>query len=201
MLRRLQGPIHGLILRRMPRTTDGGSESGPGALARIEQRFHADLRGTGDDAAKGGPTRKYFRDDHPPRFPAPGGVEVVTVGDDAEQPFAETVALGLGLPASSAPVFARLPGRDGWHCYLALVDENPAAAAAMLVDGEVAQFGLAATLEPAHGTRAGLALLRRAIEDGVALGVRRFVAEVGTSDEDGPLAARRDLRDAGFTLF
>jgi Acetyltransferase (GNAT) domain len=189
------------MLRRMTRTTDGGSESGPGAVARIEKRFYGDLGGVGDGAAKGGPTRKYFRDDHPPRFPAPGGVEVVTVGDDAEQPFAETVALGLGLPASSAPVFARLPERDGWHCYLAQVDGNPAAAAAMLVDGEVAQLGLAATLEPGHGTRAGLALLRRAIEDGVALGVRRFVADVETGDEDGPRAVRRDLRDAGFTLF
>lgn len=175
-----------------------GSESEPGAVARIEKRFYGDLRVAWDSALRGGPTRKYFRDDHPPRFPAPAGVEVVEVGDDAEQPFAETFALGLGLPASSAPAFARLPGRDGWHCYLALVDGNPAAAAAMLVDDKVAQFGLAATLESAHGTRAGLALLRRAIEDGVALGVRQFVADVETGDEDGPLAARRDLRDAGF---
>ncbi len=185
----------------MARTTDGGSEAEPGALARIERRFHADLSGAGDGAAAGGPTQKFFRDDHPPRFPAPGDVEAVAVGEDAEGPFAETVALGLGLPASAALVFARLPGRDGWHCYLALVDGNPAAAAAMLADGEVAQFGLAATLEPAHGTRAGLALLRRALEDGIALGVRRFVADVETSDEDGPRAARRDLRDAGFTSF
>lgn len=185
------------MLRQMTRTTDGGSESEPGAVALIEKRFYADLGG----AVKPGPSRKYFRDDHPPRFPAPRGIEVVAVDDDTEQPFAETVALGLGLPASSAPVFARLPQRDGWHCYLALVDGNPAAAAAMLVDGKLAQFGLAATLEPAHGSRAGLALLRRAIEDGIAVGARRFLADVGTGDEDGPLAARRDLRDAGFASF
>lgn len=183
----------------MARTTDGGTEPGPGPVERIERRFYGDLSGTGGRGARGGPSRKYFRDDHPLRFPAPGGVEVTAVGDDAERPFAETVALGLGLPASSAPSFARLPGQAGWHCYLALVDGNPAAAAALLVDGEVAQFGLAATLEPAHGTRAGLALLRRALDDGIGLGVRRFVADAETGDEDGARALRRDLRDAGFT--
>jgi hypothetical protein len=189
------------MLRRMARTTDGGSEPRPPALERLERRFRDDLSFAGDGAAASGPTHQFFRDDHPPRFPAPGGVEVIAVGGDSEQPFAETVALGLGLPASTGPGFARLPGRDGWHCYLAQVDGNPVAAAALLVDGEVARYGLAATLESAHGTRAGLALLRRALEDGIAAGVRRFVAAIETDDGDGPRAMRRDLRDAGFTAF
>jgi hypothetical protein len=146
--------------------------------------------------AEGVTIRKYLRDAHPPRFPAPGGVEVVEVGG-SDSPFGEIVALGSGKPAWTAAVFAHLPGRDGWRCYLALDDGDPMAAAAMLIDGKIAQFGLAATLETApKGSQ--LALLHRQIEDAVALGVRQFAADVEVGDDDRSVASRRDLRDAGF---
>ena len=47
--------------------------------------------------------------------------------------------------------FADLPGRDGWRCYVARVDGEAQACAAMLIDDGVAEFGIAATLEPARG--------------------------------------------------
>jgi hypothetical protein len=179
-----------------------------GALGRVERRFYGDLlKAAGQftrapaelDAlgfAAGVTVRKYLRDAHPPRFPAPGGVEVVEV-EGSDSPFGEIVALGPGRAAWTAAAFAHLPGRPGWRCYLALDDGKAMAAAAMLVDGKVAQFGLASTVET---TRRGaqLALMRRRIEDGIALGVRQFAADVEAGDDASAVAGRRDLRDAGF---
>lgn len=141
--------------------------------------------------------RKYLRDAHPPRFPAPAGVEVVEV-EGSDGPFGEIVALGSGKPAWTASIFAHLPEREGWRCYLALVDGNAMAAAAMLIGGEIAQFGLAATLETARGKGCQLALLHRRIADAIALGVRQFAADVEVGDDANLVASRKNLRDAGF---
>lgn len=207
----------------MPPVTE--DETGP--VGRVERRFYRDLLRAADEFgrlpgpstgapstprtasgeelerrldelgfAKGVTIRKYLRDAHPPRFPAPGGVEVVEV-EGSEGPFGEIVALGSGKPAWTAAVFAHLPGRAGWHCYLAVIDGDAMAAAAMLIDGRIAQFGLAATLETApKGSQ--LALLHRQIEDAIALGVPRFAADVEVGDDANLVAGRRDLRDAGF---
>ena len=184
------------------------TEDPKGALGRVEKRFYRDLLATAVEFsrtpprleelgfAEGVTIRKYLRDAHPPRFPAPGGIEVIEV-EGSDSPFGEIVALGSGRAGWTASVFAHLPGRQGWRCYLALVDEKPMAAAAMLVDGKVAQFGLAATVETAR-KGAQLALMRRRIEDATALGVRQFAADVEVDDEAGSVAGRRDLRDAGF---
>ncbi|HEY2052841.1 MAG TPA: hypothetical protein VGH14_02790 [Solirubrobacterales bacterium] len=188
----------------MPSATDDER----GALGRVERRFYGDLLETAGEFtrmparldalgfAEGVTVRKYLRDAHPPRFPAPGGIEVVEV-EGSDSPFGEIVALGSGRAAWTAAVFAHLPGRPGWRCYLALDDGNAMAAAAMLVDGKVAQFGVGATVETApKGSQ--LALLRRRIEDATALGVRQFAADVEVGDDDNSVASRRDLRDAGF---
>ncbi|HWH19382.1 MAG TPA: GNAT family N-acetyltransferase [Solirubrobacterales bacterium] len=184
------------------------TEDPKGALGRVEKRFYRDLLATAVEFsrtpprleelgfAEGVTIRKYLRDAHPPRFPAPGGIEVIEV-EGSDSPFGEIVALGSGRAGWTASVFAHLPGRQGWRCYLAIVDEKPMAAAAMLVDGKVAQFGLAATVETAR-KGAQLALMHRRIEDATALGVRQFAADVEVDDDAGSIAGRRDLRDAGF---
>ncbi|HEX3360699.1 MAG TPA: hypothetical protein VHS74_06875, partial [Solirubrobacterales bacterium] len=175
---------------------------------RVEKRFYSGLLKTAGEFtrvppqldalgfAEGVTIRKYLRDAHPPRFPAPGGVEVVEV-EGSDSPFGEIVALGSDRPAWTASVFAHLPGRQGWRCYLALVEGTAMAAAAMLVDGKVAQFGLGGSVETAR-EGCQLALLRRRIEDAIALGVRQFAADVEVGDDDNSVAGRRDLRDAGF---
>jgi hypothetical protein len=184
------------------------TEDEKGALGRVEKRFYRDLLETAGEFtrvppqldalgfAEGVTIRKYLRDAHPPRFPPPGGVEVVEV-EGSDSPFGEIVALGSGRAAWTASAFAHLAGREGWRCYLALVDGNAMAAAAMLVDGKVAQFGLAGSVETAR-EGCQLALLRRRIEDAIALGVRQFAADVEVGDDNNSVAGRRDLRDAGF---
>ncbi len=144
------------------------------------------------------PWMKFVRDAHEPRFEAPAGVEVVELDGSSQEPFGMIAATGFGLPAWAASFFAGLPGRDGWRCYLARVEGTAAACAAMLVDGETAELGVAATLEPARGHGCQLALLRRRILDAGAAGCRTLFVETGARTPGRPAASYRNILRAGF---
>jgi hypothetical protein len=141
---------------------------------------------------------KFTRDPHPPRFEASDAIEVVELDGDSEEPFGMIAATGFGLPAWAAAFFAGLPGRDGWHCYVARVEGEAQACAAMLIDGQIAEFGIAATLEPARGRGCQLALLHRRIVDAAAAGCETLFVETGERVPGRPSASYRNILRAGF---
>lgn len=140
---------------------------------------------------------KFVRDPHPPRFREPSGVEVVEVDAPGQAPFGMIVATGFGAPAWAAGLFD-LPGREGWRCYVAKVDGTPQACAAMRIDDGIAEFGMAATLEPARGKGCQLALLRRRIVDAAAAGCHLLFVETGERVPDRPSTSYRNILRAGF---
>jgi GNAT superfamily N-acetyltransferase len=140
---------------------------------------------------------KFVRDPHPPRFKAPD-VEVVELGSDSDEPFGAIAASGFGLPAWAGAFFAGLPGRDGWRCYVARVEGTAQACAAMLLDGGVAEFGIAATLEPARGRGCQLALLHRRLADAAEAGCHTLFVETGARVEGRPANSYRNILRAGF---
>jgi GNAT superfamily N-acetyltransferase len=141
---------------------------------------------------------KFTRDAHPPRFSAPADIEVLEVTDPEQEPFGMIAATGFGLPAWAASFFANLPGHEDWRCYVARVDDTAQACAAMLVQGEVAEFGIAATLEPARGRGCQLALLHRRIGDAAAAGCRTLLVETGERVPGRPSSSYRNILRAGF---
>jgi hypothetical protein len=142
---------------------------------------------------------RFVRDPHPARFEAPGEVEVVEVdGSDADSPFGTIAALAFGLPAWTASLYAPLPALPDWRCYLALLDAEPQACAAMLVDDEVAELGIAATLPGGRRRGCQLALLRRRIEDAAAAGVRTLFVETGERVPGHPSTSYGNILRAGF---
>jgi GNAT superfamily N-acetyltransferase len=141
---------------------------------------------------------KFVRDAHPPRFSQPAGVEVVEAVAGEETPFGMIAATGFGMPAWASAFFADLPGRPDWHCYVAEVDGEPAACAAMFVHQRIAEFGIAATLEPARGRGCQLALLHRRILDAAAAGCHTLFVETGERIPDRPSASYRNILRAGF---
>lgn len=146
----------------------------------------------------GYPWMKFVRDPHPPRFRAPAGVEVSEIDADASEPFATIVAAGFGLPAWAASVFAGLPGRRGWRCYVARVDGELGACGAMLIDDGIAVFGPSATLEPARRRGCQLALLHRRLDDAIAAGCELLFVETGARAEGRPEGSYRNILRAGF---
>jgi GNAT superfamily N-acetyltransferase len=141
---------------------------------------------------------KFVRDAHPPRFRVANDIEVVELSGPEQEPFGMIAATGFGLPAWAAAFFADLPGREGWHCYVARVDGTAQACAAMLVDGAVAELGIAATLEPARGRGCQTALLHRRIVDATAAGCETLLIETGERVPGRPSASYRNILRAGF---
>ncbi|HYJ21749.1 MAG TPA: GNAT family N-acetyltransferase [Solirubrobacterales bacterium] len=141
---------------------------------------------------------KFARDAHPPRFAVPGDVEVIEVTDAKQAPFGMIAATGFGLPVWGAAFFADLPGREGWRCYVARVDGETQACAAMLIQGDLAEFGIAATLEPARGRGCQRALLHRRILDAAGAGCRTLFVETGERVPDRPSASYKNILRAGF---
>ena len=148
--------------------------------------------------AKGYAWMKFVRDAHPPRFAAPRDIEVIEVTDPRQEPFGMIAATGFEMPAWASTFFADLPGRDGWRCYVARVDDRAEACAAMRVDAAVAEFGIAATLEPARGRGCQLALLHRRILDAREAGCRTLFVETGERTPGRPSASYRNILRAGF---
>jgi hypothetical protein len=142
---------------------------------------------------------RFVRDAHPPRFKVPTDVEVVEVdGSDEEAPFGSIAALGFGLPSWTASLFAPLPALPNWRCYLALIDGEPQACAAMLLDGEVAELGVMATLEGGRRRGCQLALLARRIEDAAAAGAHTLFVETGARVPGRPSTSYGNVLRAGF---
>jgi GNAT superfamily N-acetyltransferase len=141
---------------------------------------------------------KFVRDAHPPRFKVAEDVEVVELSSPGQEPFGMIAATGFGLPAWAAAFFADLPGREGWRCYAARIDGTAQACAAMLVDGAVAELGIAATLDPARGRGCQPALLHRRIVDAAAAGCKALAVETGERVADHPAPSYRNILRAGF---
>lgn len=141
---------------------------------------------------------KFVRDPHPPRFPAPDGVEVVELTAPDQEPFGMIAATGFGMYPWAADFFAHLPGREGWRCYVAKVDGEAQACGAMLIDDGIAELGIGATLEAARGRGCQTALLRRRIVDAGEAGCQTLFVETGERVPDRPAASYRNILRAGF---
>jgi GNAT superfamily N-acetyltransferase len=141
---------------------------------------------------------KFVRDASPPELPDRPGVEAVELGAGEGGEFGAIVAAGFELPEWGAALFSELPGRDGWHCYVAEVDGAPQGAAAMRIHDGVAEFGAAATLEAARGRGCQTELLRRRIDDAAGAGCHLLFVETGERVPGKADASYRNILRAGF---
>jgi GNAT superfamily N-acetyltransferase len=141
---------------------------------------------------------KFVRDAHPPRFSEPPGVEVAEARGGDDEPFGMIAATGFGLPAWASAFFAGLPDLPSWRCYVARVSDEAAACAAMFIHNGIAEFGIAATLEPARGRGCQQALLRRRIADAAAAGCHTLFVETGERSPNRPSGSYRNVLRAGF---
>jgi hypothetical protein len=150
----------------------------------------------------GGGWIKFVRDASPPDLPDNPDVKIFELGaDEADgEGLSSIVAEVLDLPVTAGTLFFSLPQEADWRCYTAaLVPEDEiVATGSMLIDGGVAQLGLATTL--AHGRCRGCntALLRRCLFDAAEAGCHTVFVELGEREPEQIAAAHRNLRRAGF---
>jgi GNAT superfamily N-acetyltransferase len=124
-------------------------------------------------------------------------VDPVASPDDATT-FGTIVTESFGLPPAFVPWLRALPGRDGWHCLLARVGGEPAAAAALFARADVGWLGLGATRPELRGRGGQGALLRRRAEIAQEHGVSVLFTETGERVPDRPSGSYRNILRAGF---
>lgn len=145
----------------------------------------------------------FVRDAAPPLPPlaAPPGIELFELTEEWEgEGFCALACEALKLPGMAEQLTIMLPSKDNWRCYTALPsgEELVAATGATMIDGDVAQLTVDATLPRARGRGCNRALVRRRLADAAAAGCRIVFAELDEDDPPSFAAASRNLAALGF---
>ena len=112
--------------------------------------------------------------------------------------FGRVASGGFGLPAFTGEWLGGIVGRPGWHCYLALAGDRPAACAVLYAAGDIGWLGIGAALPEFRGLGAQSALLAARIRDGAELGATILVTETGVPEEGRPSFSHRNILRSGF---
>jgi GNAT superfamily N-acetyltransferase len=112
--------------------------------------------------------------------------------------FGKAAALGFEMPDVFRDWLSCLPGRDGWHCFVAFEGDEAAGAGALYVAGTIGWLGIGATVPEHRGKGAQSAIIAKRIETAAELGCEVVVTETGASTDGRPGPSYRNLVRAGF---
>jgi GNAT superfamily N-acetyltransferase len=152
--------------------------------------------------------------DAPPRLDGNPDVEVAGIARGDEPVFARTLLAGhvdafagdeaRGLAALAAQSFTAAPDVPTLRCYLARVDGEPAAAAMLAVDGDVAYLANASALPAFRNRGCHSALIAARLRDAAELGCREVLglaALASTSHRNMERAGLHTLVTVGTWTF
>ncbi len=140
---------------------------------------------------------KFARGTEPlPTVATPLRIEEVGAADG--QAMAAVIGAGFGMGGAFDRSLAELPGRPGWHCFLAWHERQPVAAAVCYVRGDAAWLGMAATLPSFRRWGAHRALIAARIDAAAAAGARQVFVETGERVAGKPDQSYRNLLRMGF---
>jgi GNAT superfamily N-acetyltransferase len=122
------------------------------------------------------------------------------VGQDDAATVGQIIATAFEHPPSLRPFLGGVPGRPGWHAYLACDGDRALGAALLYVDPPYACLAFGATLHEGRGRGAQSALIARRLQDARALGCTLAMSETAEDLPDRPSQSYHNLRRAGFDL-
>jgi hypothetical protein len=125
-------------------------------------------------------------------------LRVERVEEGRADAFAEAFVRGYGTPEFFGEWLASIPGRDGWHCFVALDGEVVAGTGALYVSAPVGWLGIAATVPEHRRKGAQGAILAARIEAAAAAGCEVVVTETGAPVDGQPGGSYRNIVRAGF---
>jgi GNAT superfamily N-acetyltransferase len=125
-------------------------------------------------------------------------LEVALVDPDGGRDFGRTVVEGSGMPRRFVDWLARLPGRDGWQCFVAYDGDEPAGAGALFVCADVGWAGFGSTRPDYRRRGAQSAILAARVRRAAELGCRLVVTETGELLPDRPSSSYRNILRSGF---
>lgn len=133
----------------------------------------------------------------PPGNPAPG-LRVIAAGVEDAQRFAATALAGFGMPAWSKPWLRSLPGRRGWHCFIAEADGTAVAVGALYVRAGLGWLGMGTTLAAYRRRGAQRSLMAARLARATELGCRLATTETGAPQPGQPHPSYSNMVGCGF---
>ncbi len=125
-------------------------------------------------------------------------LRVELLGPDRGSDFALVVREGYELPTDADATLAALPGVEGFSCFVAYAGEEPAAAAAVFIHGDLAWFSFAATRAQFRRRGGQTALLAARVARARELGATTLVTETGEQQPGRPSNSYRNILRSGF---
>jgi hypothetical protein len=125
-------------------------------------------------------------------------LRVEEVSADRAADFGDVFVRAYRTPELFREWASRLPGRDGWHCFVAYDRETPAATGAVFVRDGIGWFGLAGTLPEFRRRGAQNAILSARVRAAAAAGATTLVTETGERVEGKVSNSYRNIERSGF---
>jgi hypothetical protein len=125
-------------------------------------------------------------------------LRIEKIGLEHASDFGVVAAEAFGLPAILGRWLSAVVGAPGWHCFVGYADEEPAAAAALYIEGVTAWLGVAGTRAEFRGRGGQGALLAARLAAAKRFGARTAVTETGARVADRPSGSYRNILRAGF---
>jgi GNAT superfamily N-acetyltransferase len=140
---------------------------------------------------------KFRRHSAPPP-PVTTDLRVVAIDGSSGGDLGRVIGGAFGLRDSYDAWWAAVAAADGWHCFVAYADEEPAAAGALYASGSIGWVGVAGTL-PEFRRRGGQsAIMAARIERARDLGIELLVTETGERRDGRPSNSYRNILRFGF---
>lgn len=127
-------------------------------------------------------------------------LRIELVGRDRAEDFARIVTTTYEFDPVLAPIASAVMGRPGWSHYLGFDGDEPVAAGASFVTGDVVWLGYGATLESHRGRGGQSAIFARRLADSRAAGCRLAITETGEDTPEEPNPSYRNMLRAGFEV-
>ena len=140
---------------------------------------------------------KFARGPEPPP-PVESDLRIEELGADRAGVFADVFLRAYGTPELTRALLERIPGSEGWRCFVAFDGRTPAATGTLFVTGTIGWIGAAGTLPEFRRRGAQGALLATRIEAGLDAGCKTLVTETGEPVDGRPGSSYRNLVRAGF---
>jgi hypothetical protein len=132
--------------------------------------------------------------------PPPTDLRIEAIGPDRADAFADIVLTAFEFDEAMRPMLPPLVGRPGWHQYLGFDGDQPVAAGAMYLRGDIAWLGYGTTLA-SHRRRGGQsAIFHRRLADARDHGCRLAITETGPDTPEEPNPSFHNMLRLGFQL-
>lgn len=126
------------------------------------------------------------------------GLRVEEIGPEYGEAFGRIICNAFDLGEAAVPWLSRIPGRRGWHIFMAFVEDQPAGVGGLFVKEMIGDIDFGATAPEFRRRGIQQAILAKRIECALDLGCQKIVTCTGVAVPGDPQHSYSNIKRAGF---